>query len=322
VHIPDGLIGLPTAAGAMVVAGGSLAVALRSARTTLRERAVPLAGMAAAFVFALQMVNFPVAAGTSGHVLGGALAAVLLGPRVALLAMTVVVAVQALAFADGGVLAVGLNVLNMGVVTVLVGWGVFRLGMRLLPRTASSVVAMTALAGWASTMAAAAAFSLEYALGGGGQVPVATVFTAMGGVHALIGIGEGLLSAVVVAAVLARRPDLVHGARVTGVRRAAEAQLGRKHVGVFVAGGIAVAVALVAFVAPRAASDPDGLERVAIDTGIAVATVPSPANASLGNVGLGVAGLALTFVAGGVVMHVAGRRRVAPAHNHPPGAHQ
>jgi cobalt/nickel transport system permease protein len=290
------------------------------------ERVVPLAGLAAAFIFVLQMLNFPVAAGTSGHLVGGALAAILLGPWVGVVVVTVVILVQGLVFADGGVSALGLNVINMALVTVLVGWGVFRLAARLLPRGAESIVAATAVASWASVVAASVAFTGEYAIGGAGGVPVSTVFGAMVGVHALIGIGEGLISGLVVSAVLASRPDLVYGAKVAGFRGSARAHVSRAAVGGFVVAGIAGAAVLVAVVAPLAASSPDGLERVAIDHGIADSEVASPLSGSpladygvagiadprIGRILAGILGLGLTFVVGGALMRVSSHRARSP----------
>ena len=212
-HIPDGFIDGTTSAGAAVVAAGGLGATLRRAGEVLDERRVPLAGLVAAFVFAVQMLNFPVVSGTSGHLLGGALAAVLVGPAVGAVCVTVVLAVQALLFADGGLSALGLNVLNMALVTAFGGYAVFVLARRVMSRTPSSVVAAAGTAAAASVVLSALAFTLEYAVGGTGTASVATVAGAMVGVHVLIGVGEGVITALVVGAVLATRPDLVWGAR-------------------------------------------------------------------------------------------------------------
>src|SRR4051795_5590539 len=125
-HVPDGFLDAPVSLGAGVVAAAAVGVALRGARRELDDRTAPVAGLVAAFVFATQMLNFPVGAGTSGHLLGGALAAVLVGPWTGLLCMSVVLLVQSLLFADGGITALGTNIDLMGLVTVAVGWGVFR----------------------------------------------------------------------------------------------------------------------------------------------------------------------------------------------------
>jgi cobalt/nickel transport system permease protein len=212
-HIPDGFIDGTTSAGAAVVAAGGVGATLRRAGEVLDERRVPLAGLVAAFVFAVQMLNFPVVSGTSGHLLGGALAAVLVGPAVGALCVTVVLAVQALLFADGGLSALGLNVLNMALVTAFGGYAVFLLARRVMSRTPSSVVAAAGIAAAVSVVLSALAFTVEYAIGGTGTASVATVAGAMVGVHVLIGVGEGVITALVVGAVLATRPDLVWGAR-------------------------------------------------------------------------------------------------------------
>jgi cobalt/nickel transport system permease protein len=219
-HIPDGFIDGTTSAGAAVVAAGGLGATLRRAGEVLDERRVPLAGLVAAFVFAVQMLNFPVVSGTSGHLLGGALAAVLVGPAVGSVCVTVVLAVQALLFADGGVSALGLNVLNMALVTAFGGYAVFLLARRVLSRTPSSVVVAAGVAAAASVVLSALAFALEYAVGGTGTASIATFAGAMVGVHVLIGVGEGVITALVVGAVLATRPDLVWGARDVAIDQA------------------------------------------------------------------------------------------------------
>jgi cobalt/nickel transport system permease protein len=212
-HIPDGFIDGTTSAGAAVVAAGGLGATLRRAGEVLDERRVPLAGLVAAFVFAVQMLNFPVASGTSGHLLGGALAAVLVGPAVGAVCVSVVLAVQALLFADGGLSALGLNTLNMALVTAFGGYAVFVLVRRVTSRTRPSVVLAAGIAAAVSVVLSALAFTLEYAVGGTGTASVPVVAGAMVGVHVLIGIGEGVITALVVGAVLATRPDLVWGAR-------------------------------------------------------------------------------------------------------------
>jgi len=212
-HIPDGFIDAPTSTGAAVVAVVGIGVSLRRAAATLHERQVPLCGLVAAFVFAAQMLNFPVAAGTSGHLLGGVLAAVLVGPWAAVVCVSVVLTVQAVVFADGGLTALGLNVINMAIVTALGGYLVFVLLRRMLPATRHGIVLASGVAAGASVVLASIAFTVEYAIGGAGGVSVATVFGAMVGVHVLIGIGEGFITALTVGAVLSARPDLVYAAR-------------------------------------------------------------------------------------------------------------
>ena len=165
-HVPDGFLDTPTSLATGVVAAAAVAVSLRGARRELDERTAPLAGLVAAFVFAAQMINFPVAAGTSGHLLGGTLAAVLVGPFTATLCITVVLVVQALLFADGGLTALGTNITLMGVVGVWVGYGVFRLVLAALPRRTGSVTVAAAIGAFLSVPAAALAFAGLFAVGG------------------------------------------------------------------------------------------------------------------------------------------------------------
>jgi cobalt/nickel transport system permease protein len=207
VHIPDGFLSGGVAAACWVPAVAVVAVAVRKAERTLDDRRVPLLGVTAAFVFAAQMLNFPVAGGTSGHLLGAALAAVLLGPWLACLVMTVVVGAQAFVFADGGVTALGANILNMGLIGALgVGFGML-LARRMLPATPHTMLAVAAAGAWLAVMLGATATSLELAISG--TVPLSTALPAMLGVHALIGIGEAVITVAAVGAVLASRPDLV-----------------------------------------------------------------------------------------------------------------
>ncbi len=212
-HIPDGFIGPGVSAAAGVISAGCVGVSLKKAAQTMDDKQAPLAGLVAAFIFAVQMLNFPVAGGTSGHLLGGCLAAVLVGPWVGVICVTLVLVVQALFFADGGLSALGLNVLNMAIVTALGGYMIFALLRRVLPRTKPMVVVSSAIAAGVSVVLASLAFVLEYALGGVGNASIGAVATAMIGVHTLIGIGEAVITGLTVSAVLAVRPDLVYGAR-------------------------------------------------------------------------------------------------------------
>ena len=211
-HIPDGFINAQTSLATGVVAAGGVGISLRRAAQTLQERQAPLAGLVAAFIFAVQMLNFPVAAGTSGHLLGGVLAAVLVGPWAGCVCVAVVLVVQSL-FADGGLTALGLNITNMAIVGVFGGWAVFVLLRRALPATKTSVMVSSGIAAGISVVLAASAFVLEYAVGGTGNAPVGTVLAAMVGVRTLIGIGEGVITALTVGVVLGVRPDLVYGAQ-------------------------------------------------------------------------------------------------------------
>lgn len=212
-HVPDGFLDVPTSAATAVVAAAGVAVALRGARRELDDRTAPMAGLVATFVFAGQMLNFPVGAGTSGHLLGGALAAVLVGPWTALLCLSVVLTVQALLMADGGITAIGTNVTLMGVVAVAVGWGVFVAMRAVLPKRLGSVAPAAAVAAFVSVPATALVFTGLFAVGGQAPVDLSTLLTAMLGWHAVIGVGEAVITGLVVGSVVAARPDLVRGAR-------------------------------------------------------------------------------------------------------------
>ncbi|WP_137988861.1 energy-coupling factor ABC transporter permease [Streptomyces vilmorinianum] len=288
-HVPDGFINAPLSAAAGVVAAGAVAVSLRGAHRELGgtsraeghggERAAPLAGLVAAFIFAVQMLNFPVAAGTSGHLLGGALAAILVGPYTGVLCIAVVLLMQGILFADGGLTALGVNITVMGVVTVVVAYALFRGLVLVLPRTRRSVTVASFVAALVSVPAAAAAFTLVYAIGGTTDVPIGTVLTAMVGVHTLIGIGEAAITMLTVGAVVAVRPDLVYGARglstplklrVNGElvdAAPAVAPVARSPRKVWI-GGLVSALVLAGFVSFYASASPDGLEKVAADQGI------------------------------------------------------
>lgn len=211
-HIPDGFIDGSTSAWAGVVAVTGVAVCVKKSADTMQEKQVAMAGLVSAFIFAVQMLNFPVATGTSGHLLGGLLAAVLVGPWVGTLCVSVVLFVQALVFADGGLSAIGLNIVNMALVTALGGYVVFKALRWVLPRTEGGVVVASGIAAFVSVVFASIAFTVEYALGGAGGASVASVFGAMVGVHTLIGIGEGIITGLTVGVVLTVRPDLVYGA--------------------------------------------------------------------------------------------------------------
>ncbi|WP_433284346.1 energy-coupling factor ABC transporter permease [Pseudonocardia sp. CA-142604] len=209
-HMSDGLVNAPTAAACGVLAVAGLALAATRARSDLDERTAPMAGLVTAFVFAVQMINFPILPGASGHLLGGALVAILVGPWVGSLCIAIVLAVQALLFADGGLTALGTNIVNMALVGVFVGYAV-AVALRPLARRGRAGLVTTAfVAALVNTLAAALAFVVEYAIGGAGGASLGTVLTLMLGLHLLIGIGEGIITAATVGAVAAVRPDLVH----------------------------------------------------------------------------------------------------------------
>jgi len=210
-HIPDGFIDLKTSAAFAAASAAGVSWALHGAQRQLKEKSAPLAGLTAVFLFAVQMLNFPVAAGTSGHLLGGALAAVLVGPFAASLALTVVLVIQGFLFADGGLTAIGLNVFNMAIIGVWVGYGFFVVVRKLLPKKKAIIPIAAALAGFISVPAAALGFVLQYALGSTATYATSTVLTAMVGTHILIGIGEAFITFLTVTAVISTRPDLVFG---------------------------------------------------------------------------------------------------------------
>jgi cobalt/nickel transport system permease protein len=206
-HIPDGFLSAGVALACGVLAIAAVAYALRVANVELDEARVPLLGVLAAFIFAAQMLNFPIAGGTSGHFLGATLAAVLLGPWLACLVMAVVIAVQAFAFADGGISALGANVLNMGVLGALLAGFAVTAAMTVAPHTRSVFLSVVGVVSWLAVMVGAAATSVELAVSD--TIPLGTSLPAMLGVHSLIGIGEAIITVAAVSAVLVSRPDLV-----------------------------------------------------------------------------------------------------------------
>jgi cobalamin biosynthesis protein CbiM len=210
-HIPDGFIDLPTSAAFAGASALAVAGAVKGARKQLSEQSAPLAGLTAVFIFAVQMLNFPVAAGTSGHLIGAALAMVLVGPYAATLALVVVLIIQAFLFADGGLTALGLNIFNMAVISVWVSFAVFMLLKKIFPKTKSWLVIATFVSALISVPAAAIGFVIQYAIGANATFSVGTVLNAMVGTHILIGIGEAIITALTVSAVLASRSDLVFG---------------------------------------------------------------------------------------------------------------
>ena len=214
-HIPDGFVDIPTSLAFAGLSAAGVALSLKGAKSSLDEKTAPLAGLTATFIFAVQMLNFPVAAGTSGHLLGGALAAVLVGPWAASLALTVVLLMQGLLFADGGLTALGLNIFNMSFLGVWAGYAIFVMVKNILPKNKSSVSVAAFLAGLISVPCAAAGFVLQFAIGGTATFSITQVFTAMLGTHILIGIGEGIITALAVGAVMASRSDLVYGYKGT-----------------------------------------------------------------------------------------------------------
>ena len=220
-HIPDGFLSPEVAAACAVPAVAAVGYGLRRADVDLDDRRVPLLGVTAAFVFAAQMLNFPVAGGTSGHFLGAALAAILLGPWLACVVLAVVLGVQSFLFADGGITALGANVLNMGVIGALAVGGVMAGARRLVGARRRALLAVAGAGAWTAVMAGAGATAVELAVSG--TVPLGTVLPAMLGVHAVIGLGEAAITVAAVAAVMASRPDLIGTPRRRPITTAAVA---------------------------------------------------------------------------------------------------
>jgi cobalt/nickel transport system permease protein len=209
-HMSDGLVNAPTAVGFGLVALVGLAIAVHRARGDLDDRTAPMAGLVTAFVFAVQMINFPILPGASGHLLGGALVAILVGPWVGSLCIAIVLVVQAFLFADGGLTALGTNIVNMAIVGVLAGHLVATALRPIARRGRTGLVTTAFAAALVNTVVAACAFVLEYAIGGADGASLGTVAALMLGLHVLIGIGEGVITAATVGAVAAVRPDLVY----------------------------------------------------------------------------------------------------------------
>jgi len=252
-HIPDGFLSVWLSLALWVSAVVILGYALRRTNRALGERHVPLMGVLSAAIFAGQMLNFSVTGGTSGHLIGAALATALLGPWASIIVMSCVVAVQALVFQDGGLLALGANLVNMAVIGVAVAHFAYTTSQRLFQRKPWMLTASAFVAGWLSVFVASLACALELALSGTSPANIAV--PAMAGVHALIGIGEGLITAGALLFVQAVRPDLVQN------RASTSSTTGNETRAVWV-GGLAIAVILT-LIAPWASSHPDGLEWVA-----------------------------------------------------------
>jgi cobalt/nickel transport system permease protein len=285
-HIPDGFLSLTVSLVCWILALVGVGVALRRSQTSLGERQVPLMGVLAAFVFAAQMLNFTVAGGTSGHLIGGTLTAILLGPWAGILTMTTVVSIQAILFQDGGLLVMGANILDMGIIATVVGYGVYR-GVIALTRERRWGLFVGSFAGsWLSVVVAAAACAIQLAFSG--TFPLNLTLPAMAGVHMLIGVGEGLITAGALAFVAATRRDLLEPA-------------GRPARGLgWAAVGLTLALALT-LLAPLASPHPDGLERVAEDLGFIGAAREAPYEIIPDYVLPGISNGALATIAAGIV---------------------
>ena len=206
-HIPDGFLNVATVATTCVISAGGVGNAVRVANQKLGEKHVPLMGILAAFIFAAQMLNFPIAGGTSGHLIGAALAAILLGPWASVLIMSCVLIAQCLIFQDGGLLALGANIFNMGIVASFSGYYLYRLATSFLGGDRRGKLIGGFVAAWGSVFLASIVCAIELAVSGAS--PLGVVLPAMAGLHALIGIGEGLITGAVLSLVLVTRPDLI-----------------------------------------------------------------------------------------------------------------
>jgi cobalt/nickel transport system permease protein len=243
-HMPDGFLSLAISLVCWLLTAVALFFAVRQAQKAFDERLVPLAGVMAAFIFAAQMINFPVAGGTSGHMVGATLAVIVLGPWLGILAMTAVLALQAILFQDGGLVVMGGNILVMGIVPGLIGYGLYR---AVAGQSRAVKLVTTAVAAWLSVMGGA--FVVALLLGFSGTSPFAVVVPAMLGIHALIGVGEALITVAALSFIMQTRPQLL----------SASAQAGGWG---WVVAGLAVTL-LVIFLSPLASAFPDGLEWVA-----------------------------------------------------------
>jgi cobalt/nickel transport system permease protein len=249
-HIPDGFLTLAISLIFWVITVATVWIAISKTNKSLGERQIPLMGIMAAFIFAAQMLNFPVAGGTSGHFLGGALAAIVLGPWAGILVMTAVIGVQGLLFQDGGLLVMGANIFNMGLLTAVIGFGLYR---SVIGRSKNVRLVVAGVAAWLAVLASALVASLQLWLSGTSRLEI--VLPAMLGVHVLIGIGEAVITVAALSFIEQMRPDLLN-------EQATSAKGGRG----WVYAGIVVSLFAV-LLSPLASASPDGLERVAADAG-------------------------------------------------------
>ena len=256
-HVPDGFINASVSAATGVISFGPLWAYIRSASSLIADKFIALTGMMTALIFVLQMINFPVAAGTSGHLLGGALAVIVLGPRLGLICLSVVVIIQSLLFADGGLSALGINVMNMAIVTSVTAWVVVKYWIKFIGKTSSSLIIVSVLSGIVSVVFSSIAFMVQYILGGTISIPVGTVLIAMISVHFLIGLGEGVITALIVGLLIRVRPDLIYA-----YDREDKNTRAVSFYGLFI-----MLILLLSLITPFASSSPDGLESVAEEFG-------------------------------------------------------
>jgi cobalt/nickel transport system permease protein len=256
-HVPDGFMNVTMSAATGVISFGTLWAYIRSAKDLIADKFIALTGMMSALIFVLQMINFPIAAGTSGHLLGGALAVIVLGPRLGLICLSVVVIIQSLLFADGGLSALGVNVLNMAIVTSATSWFIVKYWIKFIGKNKTSIVSVSVLAGILSVVFSSIAFTIQYAIGGTISIPVGTVLLAMVTTHFIIGFGEGIITALIVTLLIRVRPDLIYA-----YERSDENTTKVSFYGLFI-----ILILLLSLVTPFASSSPDGLESVAEEFG-------------------------------------------------------
>ena len=256
-HVPDGFMNVTMSAATGVISFGTLWAYIRSAKDLIADKFIALTGMMSALIFVLQMINFPIAAGTSGHLLGGALAVIVLGPRLGLICLSVVVIIQSLLFADGGLSALGVNVLNMAIVTSATSWFIVKYWIKFIGKNKTSIVSVSVLAGILSVVFSSIAFTIQYAIGGTISIPVGTVLFAMVTTHFIIGFGEGVITALIITLLIRVRPDLIYA-----YERSDENTTKVSFYGLFI-----ILILLLSLVTPFASSSPDGLESVAEEFG-------------------------------------------------------
>ncbi|MBB37379.1 MAG: cobalt ABC transporter permease [Actinobacteria bacterium] len=252
-HVPDGFINAPVSAVAGLISISSIWTATKAANRFLADKLIAIAGMMSALIFVLQMINFPIAAGTSGHLLGGTLAVIVLGPSLGILCVSIVVILQALLFADGGLSALGINILNIAIITGLIGWLVISNWKKIFGDNSSSIIIGSFIAGMISVIMSSIAFVIEYFFGGTVSVDIGSVFFAMVSSHFFIGIGEGIITALIVSLLLRVRPDMLYISREKEPRSSFFSILGLLVLIIFSA----------VLITPLASSSPDGLEDVA-----------------------------------------------------------
>ncbi len=256
-HVPDGFMNVTMSAATGVISFGTLWAYIRSAKDLIADKFIALTGMMSALIFVLQMINFPVAAGTSGHLLGGALAVIVLGPRLGLICLSVVVIIQSLLFADGGLSALGVNVLNMAIVTSATSWFIVKYWVKFIGKNRTSIISVSVIAGILSVVFSSIAFTIQYAIGGTISIPVGTVLIATVTTHLIIGLGEGIITALIITLLMRVRPDLVYA-----YDRSDENTTKVSFYGLFI-----ILILLLSLVTPFASSSPDGLESVAEEFG-------------------------------------------------------